>query len=669
MPDGSTLPGSARTVELVYRASPGKRAGKDGKTFVLSDETLDHHRTILKSSGWVLDYFRRNPIALFGHRQHQIVGQWDNPRIENNQLVAEFKRAAPGTSQLADEIASLVEQGILRACSVGFNMLDEPVPIDPNNARAGYILPRNELLEASLVGVGSNPQALSMARSIGISDETMSAVFGVHSAERQTGISPGVHAEHQSPNKKAISMNTISQRVANAQVAFTTAEDAYRTHTQDEDYDIDGANALRDEMNSRKARLSSLQEVELSLGIRAAEGEGAGAGTTTGTALAIMGSGGAGAVAPPSRRPLGIAKRELKTGDALVRAAVVHLSSYVSRRTLDEVLKERYPDDQISELMTRTAVAGATTTTSGWAAELVQQQVADFLSNLDPMAIFPRLAALGTQLTFGANAGSIKIPSRATSPSIAGSFVLEGSPIPVRRMGLTSITLLPHKTGVISYFSREVARYATPAIEGIIREGMRDDTAIMLDGLLLDATASSATRPAGLINGVSALTASTDGGFAAIVADLTALTAPFYAVNAGRKLVLLMNPAQSLQLMMAPGPDGTFGFGWAKAITDRFTILESTNVTSGNLYLVDAADFVSVNGTPEFDVSEQATIHAEDTTPLNIGVAGSPPTVAAPTVSMFQTANIALRMIVDLTWAMRRTGMVQYMTGVDWAPA
>jgi hypothetical protein len=34
---------------------------------------------------------------------------------------------------------------------------------------------------------------------------------------------------------------------------------------------------------------------------------------------------------------------------------------------------------------------------------------------------------------------------------------------------------------------------------------------------------------------------------------------------------------------------------------------------------------------------------------------------------MFQTASIALRMLLEVTWAMRRTGMVQWMTGANWA--
>jgi hypothetical protein len=52
----------------------------------------------------------------------------------------------------------------------------------------------------------------------------------------------------------------------------------------------------------------------------------------------------------------------------------------------------------------------------------------------------------------------------------------------------------------------------------------------------------------------------------------------------------------------------------------------------------------------------------EDTTP------GTDISTATPSQSMFQTASLALRMLLDITWAMRRTGMVQFITGASWAP-
>jgi hypothetical protein len=341
--------------------------------------------------------------------------------------------------------------------------------------------------------------------------------------------------------------------------------------------------------------------------------------------------------------------------------------SQVTHRSLEDVLQERYPDHEATAIVTRAAVTGATTLTPGWAAELIVLAQADFLQVLTPVSVFPRLAAAGTALTFSANAGAIKIPSRTITPSIGGSFVGEGAPIPVRRLGTTSITLYPHKVGGLSVFSREIAMYSNPAIEGIIRQAITDDTSINIDALLLDSNPVSTTRPAGLTNGVTAITASTAKGYLAILADIQALTGPFYALNAGRRLSMLLNPQQGQQLMFAPGPTGV-PFGWSSQFTGRFDVIESTSVPAGSVYMIDAVDFVSVSGAPEFEVSEVATLHMEDTAPANIGVAGTPPVVAAPVQSMFQTAQIAIRMLANVTWAMRRPQMVQFMTSVNWAP-
>ncbi len=633
-------------MSLVRKTSAGKAAGS--LSYVLSDATIDRYGDTIDPRGWQLDSFRSNPIALFNHSPHQPIGRWKNIRVEDDRLVAEFVPAKKGTSQRTDEILSLIDQDILRATSVGFRAIDAE-PIDPKRPAAGVRYKAQELLETSIVSIPANPSALAIAKSLHISNDTMSLVFGEQAVTRQRGINTsGEHARHQSPTQGIRPVN-ISRQIEDVQQKLNVSRDALTALVASDDHDIDEAETLQADIEAHTQRLASLERTEKALAARAVVQNS----ETKATPLV------------PARRPLGISAKEVQPRDLLARAAAVHLTSYVQRRSVDDVLRERYPDHEATAIVTRAAVAGATTTTTGWAAELVQQANADFLSNLDPNAIFPRLAGLGTALTFGPNGGSIKIPSRATTPSISGSFVAESQPIPVRRLGLTSITLLPTKVGVISVFSREIAMYSNPSIEGIIREGIADDTAITIDSLLLDSVAGSATRPAGLTNGVAALTATAGGGSAAILGDLKKLTAPFYAANAGRRLVLLMNPAEALSLSMTAGPDGNFG--WTAQFTSRFTVLESTTVPAGHIYLLDAADFVAVNGTPEFEVSETATLHLEDTTPLNItsGAQGSA-VAATPVQNMFQTAQIAIRMVASITWAMRRTGMIQHISGVTW---
>ena len=82
--------------------------------------------------------------------------------------------------------------------------------------------------------------------------------------------------------------------------------------------------------------------------------------------------------------------------------------------------------------------------------------------------------------------------------------------------------------------------------------------------------------------------------------------------------------------------------------------------------ILDAADFVTATGdTPNFTVSDQATLHME-TTPTAISTTTT--AVAAPVRSLFQTDSIAVRMMLDVNWGLLRTGTVAWVTGITWAP-
>jgi HK97 family phage prohead protease len=646
------------------REAAGKRAGE--LSFVLSDATRDRMGDIIEPAGWDLAWFKRNPIALFGHDSHFPIGRWVNVRVDGERLVADLEPARAGTSERIDEIISLIRQDILPATSVGFRPIRQE-PIDPQAPYRGTRFLETELLEASIVSVPANPAALQLARSMHISEDTIRLAFGELPAQTPGGTRRGELADpHQrtaprAPPRHTLMENpTIARQIEDRQSRLNAARDQLAEHTRDPEHDVEIANGLIAEIDQHEARLASLNESERRLGLRTVQQEVFPPG--------IGHNGGPLLPAPAiNRRPLGLPGKELKPADLYLRHCAARVIAYARGFPIEQVLAERYPDEATG-IVTRAAIAGATTTTTGWAAELVQTAQGDFVNSLLPNQVFPPLAAMGVSLTFGPNGGAIKIPSRTATPSIGGSFVAEAAPIPVRRLGTTSITLYPHKVGGISVFSREIAAYSNPDIETIIRDAIVADTQINIDALLLDNAAVSTTRPAGLTNGVSTLTATAGGGYAAFLGDLSKLSTPFYAANAGRRLALIMSPVQQQQLMFAVGPSGQ-PFGWSAQFTSMFTVIASTSITSGAVYMIDAADFVSVSGAPEFDVSEVATIHMEDTTPLQIatGAQGSG-VLATPTQSMFQTAQIAIRMIANVNWAMRRTGMVQFIgSGVSWA--
>ena len=112
-----------------------------------------------------------------------------------------------------------------------------------------------------------------------------------------------------------------------------------------------------------------------------------------------------------------------------------------------------YGDDEqmraVLDWQTKAASTVATTTVCHWAIEFVQTINADFMETLMPTAVFPQLAPRGLQLSFGRN-GKIMIPTRDRTPTIAGSFVGEGLPIPVRQGSFTSVPLYPKKMAVIT---------------------------------------------------------------------------------------------------------------------------------------------------------------------------------------------------------------------------
>jgi hypothetical protein len=138
-----------------------------------------------------------------------------------------------------------------------------------------------------------------------------------------------------------------------------------------------------------------------------------------------------------------------------------------------------------------------------------------------------------------------------------------------------------------------------------------------------------------------------------------------------RNMVLIMNPQQTLAISLTAMPGmGAFPFkdevGNGRLLT--YPIIESGTVELGTIIALDAADFVSVGGeAPRFEVSDQATLHMEDTdvAPI-VSMPGETPASAPPVRSLWQTDSLGLRLILPVNWVMRRSGMVAAIRGVAW---
>jgi HK97 family phage prohead protease len=629
---------------IVRKTEAGKVAGS--LTYVLSDDTLDRMGDIIDPAGWDLRWFRKNPIALFGHNSSAPIGRWKNIRVEGGRLVAELEPAQRGTSQRIDEILSLIDQDILRATSVGFRPI-EFEPIDEKNPYRGTRYTKQELLETSIVSVPANPAALQLAKSLRISGETMSLAFGEHAETRRRDMAPaGGNASKPHSNMRPPAMITLSQRIEDAQNALNAKHDKLAELTGAEILDVDAIEAINEDIAAEERSLAALKASEAKIGVRAVRDAG---------------------IESPAvnRRPLGFPQKKVDGLDLLVRAITVRgIATFgPGNKTIERVLDERYPGQEATAIIAKADQTIGTTTVSGWASELVQETWAGFMGALTGVSIYPALRDRGQSFSFDGN-GTVNIPSR-TAGGASGGFFAEGAPIRVGRITTASAPMTARQMGVIVAFSRKLAMQSTPSIEAVVRQGIIEDTAAALDPLLLDAVAADTARPAGLLNGVSATASGFGGGdYQAVIADFKALLQPFIDANAADTITVIMNSAQGLGLALMDGPIGNPD--WFGSIRNRLTIVESTHATAGRLIAIRNSDFVTALGDgPEFDVSEQATIHLEDTTPLEI-VSGTGPTVADPVRSLWQTGSVGIRMIADISWAMRRTGMVRWIDGVTW---
>ena len=117
----------------------------------------------------------------------------------------------------------------------------------------------------------------------------------------------------------------------------------------------------------------------------------------------------------------------------------------------------------------------------------------------------------------------------------------------------------------------------------------------MIDGVLLGTAAVSTSAPAGLLNGVTPLTATAGGGVGAVLGDTKKLTA---AIAPAIRPVLITNATQAATMsILAPN--------------SAIATITAPYLAADSVIAVDAAAFASALGVPDFQTDEDAAIHEE----------------------------------------------------------
>lgn len=371
--------------------------------------------------------------------------------------------------------------------------------------------------------------------------------------------------------------------------------------------------------------------------------------------------------------------------DMIAALMTADLLRRVNRTATTDTLKQLVEPHHLPlvRALEKSATTTATSTVDGWASQLM---IHSTIGYWDQMAAESAVAALMPYCrTLNLNGlQSVRIPRRNHDKSLGGGWVAENETIPVRSGEFAANTLNRFKLGVITATSNELAETGVHNIQTILRDAMLEDTALTVDHTFMSADAGVvATSPAGILNTVVPVTASTETGVEAVSADLRVIMDFFASIRARTPVIVMSHNLAHALVWMTDG-NGLFPFRSEiqsgtlggipvvvtsnMAATDQIIALDGDSLfiardlpqfdssSSTSLVLVDADSPAPFMG--DGDVPEGLGVHVSDAA----DVAGGPARVQ----SMFQTNGTAFRLISPITWQFARPGAVMTMTTVGW---
>jgi HK97 family phage major capsid protein len=318
-----------------------------------------------------------------------------------------------------------------------------------------------------------------------------------------------------------------------------------------------------------------------------------------------------------------------------------------------EFAKRAWPNDPDVPRLLRAAVAPDATT--GSASALAAQEQA-LLVALSPVSAIGGLSAATPEMPLSWDEGTAVIQVPSINMQNVSGFVGEAAPMPVIEGGSNTVSLKPHKYGCITVLTSELFRYSRAP--ELIERSLLEAVGASLDAILFSASAATPTTPAGLLLNIPALTPivlTQANRIEAFYEDLSTLAAAVSGVAGNASVVFVCSPKQAafakLRLMDDADAD--------------FLILASSALPAGTVVCIATAAFCIAAGSIGFDLSTQSVLHF-DTAPAQIGTPGTPPTVAATSMGLFQSdlVGIKFRMFVD--WKLRAASGLAWTSAVNW---
>ena len=288
-------------------------------------------------------------------------------------------------------------------------------------------------------------------------------------------------------------------------------------------------------------------------------------------------------------------------------------------------------------------------TTSGDLSTIMAATV--LLPMLAPESASARLFALATQVDMTGRV-TVSLPFIGKSGVPVVPFVAEGGVMPMVNLTVSSTTLGPTKKLLIgAALSVELQNLSGDQAAQRIGQALAISAGQSMDSLLFSATAATAAAPAGILNGVTGITGTAGGGLNSIVADMAALADAIATAGINTQdMIIVTTPKLAEKVALVPN--------------FLHPVFSSPFVATGNVIAVAPGGLVTgYDGGITVDITGEPTVHMEDTAPTDISTSGS--AVAFPTISLWQTESLALKVRGWCAWAVH-PGSVAWISAATW---
>ena len=334
---------------------------------------------------------------------------------------------------------------------------------------------------------------------------------------------------------------------------------------------------------------------------------------------------------------------------SFVRAATAMALASKNRQRPDAILGKAWPDDSVAPRILK--AAQTPTTSTGFPA----MQAMRVLPMLAPQAASARLLGLASSVDL-AHVATVRVPYIGATGRPVVPFIEEAKPMPVVDLTTSGIVVGPVKKLLIgSALTNEVQNSSGDVASTIIGGALSASAEQSMDALLFSNAAATAAAPAGLLDGVTAIPSAATQGAQGIADDLALLAQAIAdsGINADDMIIVTTAaPATKLRVLAS--------------LKFSNEVLSSSSVPAGEVIAIAAGGLVTgYDGTVTIEVTEEPTLHFEDTAPADISTPGAPSVVAYPVKSIWQTDSLALKVRGWCAWAVH-PGAVAWITGAAW---